>query len=49
MNINSLEMSLIVISEYNQTNQTYGLVICVYNLLCVNCIVIQKLIEIIKK
>ena len=29
-------MSLILISEYNQTYQTYRLVICVYILLCVN-------------
>ena len=33
--INSLEMSLILISDYNQTYQTYRLVICVYILLCV--------------
>ena len=30
-----MNISYKLISEYNQTNQTYRLVICVYNLLCV--------------
>ena len=31
-----------LISEYNQTNQTYRLVICVYILLCVNCVKVGR-------
>ena len=44
--INSLDMSFILISEYNQTYHTYRLVILVYILLCVKMVKGSILLEV---